>query len=109
MSIPRITPQDLAMLLEHEGQRPVLVDVRTVEEHALVSLPDSRLLPLAELQERDEEISQLAGHQVVVYCHHGVRSLNGAAYLREHGIDAASLEGGIDRYARQVDPTLPRY
>jgi rhodanese-related sulfurtransferase len=49
------------------------------------------------------------GAKVVVYCHHGVRSLSGAAILRRAGIDAASLSGGIDAWSLTVDPAVPRY
>ncbi len=48
--------------------------------------------------------------QVVVYCHHGVRSLNTVAWLRRQGIEnAVSLAGGIDRWSMEVDPGVPRY
>ena len=46
---------------------------------------------------------------LVVFCHHGVRSLDGAAYLLSKGLEAVSLKGGIDLYSLQVDPALPRY
>jgi rhodanese-related sulfurtransferase len=74
-----------------------------------VALPDSLLIPLPELEERAEELEPLRGRPVVVYCHHGVRSLDGAAYLRSLGMEAVSLRGGIDLYSLQVDPALPRY
>jgi rhodanese-related sulfurtransferase len=61
------------------------------------------------LEERAEELEAFRGRPVVVYCHHGVRSLHGAAYLLSRGLEAVSLRGGIDLYARAVDPALPRY
>ncbi len=110
MTVPQITPAQLAAKLAGpELQRPSLVDVRTAEEHDYVALPDSLLLPLNELEEREEEIAALRGKEVVVYCHHGVRSLDGAAFLRDRGVDASSLAGGIERYAVQIDPCLRRY
>jgi rhodanese-related sulfurtransferase len=57
---------------------------------------------------RVEEV-QPDGAAVVVYCHHGVRSLSGAAILGRAGIEALSLAGGIDRWALTVDPSVPRY
>lgn len=46
----------------------------------------------------------------VVYCHHGVRSLNVAAWLRQQGLDnVRSLAGGIDGWSLLIDPSLPRY
>ncbi|MCP3141268.1 rhodanese-like domain-containing protein [Pyxidicoccus xibeiensis] len=110
MPIPEITPARLAELLAGPpGARPALLDVRFPDEHAWVALPDSVLIPLPELDERAEELEALRGRPVVVYCHHGVRSLDGAAYLLSRGLEAVSLRGGIDLYSRQVDPTLPRY
>jgi rhodanese-related sulfurtransferase len=110
MNIPEISPEALAGLLRGPpGSRPVLVDVRTPEEHALVALPDSLLLPLSELGSRSAEIEALQGKEVVVYCHHGVRSLRGAAFLASKGIQATSLAGGIDAYALGVDKSLKRY
>ncbi len=110
MPIPEIAPAQLAALLAGPAEsRPALLDVRFVHEHEWVALPDSLLIPLPELEERAAELEPLRGRPVVVYCHHGVRSLDGAAYLMSLGIDAVSLRGGIDLYSRQVDPTLPRY
>ncbi len=106
MPVKTISPQQLAEKLGlPEERRPVLLDVRNPEEHAYVHL----LVPLDELAEREDELESLAWREVVVYCHHGSRSLDGAAFLEARGIDAASLAGGIDLYARVVDPSLKRY
>jgi rhodanese-related sulfurtransferase len=110
MAIPEISPIALAEKLAlSPEERPVLVDVRSPEEHAYVALPHSLLLPLYELEEREDELSALAGKEVVVYCHHGIRSLHGAAFLQQKGIRASSLAGGIDLYSLKVDPSLRRY
>jgi len=106
--IPQIQPLELKALLD-SGKPVVLVDVRQPEEHAYCALPDSVLIPLGELMGRIEEVQPEEGATVVVYCHHGVRSLSGAALLRRAGIEAASLAGGIDRWALTVDATVPRY
>lgn len=105
--IPQIQPTELQALL-NSGHPVLLLDVRQPEEHALCALPGSLLIPLGELMGRVEEV-QPDGALVVVYCHHGVRSLSGAAILRRAGIEAASLAGGIDRWAQAVDPSVPRY
>ncbi len=110
MPIPEIDPSTLAHQLAGPPEaRPVLLDVRFPDEHAYVALPGSVLIPLPELDERAEELEAFRGRPVVVYCHHGVRSLDGTAYLRSRGLDAVSLRGGIDLYSRAVDPNLPRY
>jgi rhodanese-related sulfurtransferase len=108
--IPEIDPATLAARLSGPPEsRPVLLDVRFPEEHAYVALPGSVLIPLPELDERAEELEAFRGRPVVVYCHHGVRSLDGTAYLLARGLEAVSLRGGIDLYSRAVDPRLPRY
>ncbi len=92
------------------GEPVYLVDVRNYDEHAFCRLPDSLLVPLPELPGRADEVRPPAGALVVVYCHHGVRSLRGAAILRAAGhAAAASLSGGIDAWSRLIDPSVPRY
>ena len=108
MPVPQIHPKELAEHLR-SNDPPALLDVRTRGEHAIVALPNSTLIPLQELQERTDELDDLKGKRVVVYCHHGVRSLSGAAFLINLGIDACSLAGGIDLYAKEIDPKLPLY
>ena len=106
------------------GDPVVLIDVREPWEHQLVALPGSVLIPLGDLPARVGEIAPRAGTPagtlsagtlsagtlVVTYCHHGVRSLSAAAMLERAGLrEVASLAGGIDAWAREVDPTLGRY
>jgi rhodanese-related sulfurtransferase len=107
--VREITPAALHEQLTGPGQRPVLLDVRTPQEHALVALPGSVLIPLQEFGERTSELDALKGKPVVVYCHSGVRSFHAAAFLASRGVEATSLAGGIDRYSVDVDPSLPRY
>jgi rhodanese-related sulfurtransferase len=110
LPVPEISAATLAQKLEGpEEDRPLLVDVRSADEHQYVCLPGSILLPLPEIDQRDEEIAAFTGKRVVVYCHLGVRSLHGAAYLRSRGIDACSLAGGIEAWAVNVDPQMRRY
>lgn len=107
--IPQITVAELKRM-QDAGEPVYLVDVRNDDEHAYCRLPDSLLVPLPELHGRVGEVEPPAGALVVVYCHHGVRSLRGAAIIRAAGHDnAASLAGGIDAWSRLIDPTVPRY
>jgi rhodanese-related sulfurtransferase len=92
------------------GEPVYLVDVRNSDEHAYCRLPDSLLVPLPELPGRVEEVQPPADALVVVYCHHGVRSLRGAAILTAAGHErVASLSGGIDAWSQLIDPAVPRY
>jgi rhodanese-related sulfurtransferase len=107
-----IAPADLAARLAAGEGAPLLLDVRQPEEHAYVALASSRLVPLPELAARLDELAQAYGRdaEIVAYCHHGVRSLHAAQFLRAQGFPRArSLAGGIDAWTRTVDPTLPRY
>jgi len=105
--VPQIQPTELKALLD-AGAPVLLLDVRQPEEHAYCALAGSVLIPLGELAGRIEEVGP-EGALVVVYCHHGVRSLSGAALLRRAGIEAVSLAGGIERWALTVDAAVPRY
>jgi rhodanese-related sulfurtransferase len=105
-----ISVEALAELLAlPENERPVLLDVRRPEEHMFVAIPGSTLIPLHDLREREKELKAWGQQLVVVYCHHGIRSLQGVAVLRGLGLQALSLSGGIDRYSAKQDPSLPRY
>jgi len=100
-----ISPQDLSEKLK-SASPPHLLDVRRPEEFALTHLEGAQLIPLQELANRLDEIP--AG-DLVVYCHHGMRSLQAANLLAAKGRSALSLRGGIDAWAHQIDPSLPKY
>ena len=107
--IPQITPAELKRKLD-AGEGVYLVDVRNPDEFAYCRLAGSLLIPLPELLGRVEEVEPPEGSLVVVYCHHGVRSLSGVAIVARAGHDgAASLSGGIDAWSRYIDPSVPRY
>ncbi len=109
MPIREITVEELRDALS-AGRAPVLLDVRSEGEHETVALPGSTLIPLPELSNRLDEIEDARGSEVVVYCHHGIRSRSGAAILVGAGFtDVASLRGGIDAWSLRVDPQVPRY
>jgi rhodanese-related sulfurtransferase len=107
--VQQISVQELAARLT-AGEAVYLLDVRQPWEHEIAALPASHLVPLRELPERAAEIQPPGGALVVVYCHHGIRSLSAAAFLEQAGIrPVASLTGGIDAWSSQVDPRIPRY
>lgn len=92
------------------AQPPRLLDVRQPEEHALVALPGATLIPLNELPARVAELESWRAEDVVVYCHHGVRSLHAIGFLRQMGFTKLrNLTGGIDAWSVAVDATAPRY
>jgi adenylyltransferase/sulfurtransferase len=84
-----------------------IVDVREDWEWALGHLPRAVHIPLGELAERHRELDP--ARPVALYCHHGVRSLHGLAFLKHHGFqDVVHLSGGTEAW-RRVDPAFPAY
>ncbi len=107
--IPEVTPTELARLL-NSFPPPNLLDVREIGEHQLVALPKSKLIPLGQLAQRMGELESWKNQELVVYCHHGVRSRHALGQLERAGFTKiANLAGGMDRWTTEVDPSLPRY
>jgi len=105
---PEITPRELRERLREGTQAPQLVDVREPFEWDIARLEEARLIPLGELPGRLGELDP--AREVVTICHHGVRSLRAAEVLAGAGFRGVrSLAGGIDAWAREVDPGLARY
>ncbi|MDP6751850.1 MAG: rhodanese-like domain-containing protein [Candidatus Poribacteria bacterium] len=102
-----IEPQSLKQMVD-EGQDFVLLDVRESWESQVACIPGTILIPLRDLPRRVNELNPR--QEIVVYCHHGVRSLDAAYLLQQLGFKrVASLIGGIDQWSREIDPTLERY
>jgi adenylyltransferase/sulfurtransferase len=90
------------------GERPLLLDVREPHEVQICRFEGARAIPLREIAARVAELDRSA--EIVVYCKLGPRSDAAAAFLRERGFARVlNLRGGIDAWARDVDPTMPRY
>lgn len=110
------SPAFVRRVLTESPDRLVLIDCREPEEHRTARIDGAELIPMGEVRQRINDIEDLiddAGAEdpeVVVYCHHGVRSLRVAAALRGMGIaNARSMIGGIDLWSEQIDPSVPRY
>jgi rhodanese-related sulfurtransferase len=107
MSYKTITPSEFAARAAR-GERPRLIDVREREEHELVRLDGAELLPLSRMAEWEGALKD--DEEIVFMCHHGIRSANVCAYLARKGFTKLyNLAGGIDRWAAEVDPRVPRY
>lgn len=105
-----ITPNQLASILSgSEREKVVLLDVREPDEYAVARIDGSLLMPMGDVAGRaNQELDPDA--RIVTICHHGVRSMNVAVWLRNQGFEQTqSLRGGIDAWAALVDPTVPRY
>jgi rhodanese-related sulfurtransferase len=91
------------------GEPLTILDVREPWEHATAHIEGSKHIPMGEVPERaDQELTST--QHIVVICHHGVRSLRVAHWLRKNGFEKAqSLRGGIDEWSRVIDANVPAY
>ena len=111
-AIETISVTELKALLDGDAGDLALVDVRNPAEAEVVVIPSAVLIPLATIEsgEAIEQVRSLAeGRRLFVHCKLGMRSAKAAQLLAEHGITAINVAGGIDAWAQEVDPTLPRY
>jgi rhodanese-related sulfurtransferase len=113
--IPMVGPIVLKARLD-AGEDLAILDVREPGERELVAIPmppggADLFVPLGEVPARLEEIrAAVADRPLVVYCHHGIRSLIAGRWLATQGLERVeNLDGGIDAYAVEADRTLPRY
>jgi len=105
-SANEITVRELKQRLDN-GETIILIDVREMHEFQVCRIEGCRLIPMGEIPNRVHELDPM--RECVIYCHTGVRSAWAAAYLRRMGFRAKNLKGGIDEWAAEVDPAMPRY
>lgn len=103
----QIRPAELAAHMQ-TGVTPTLLDVREEWEWNTCSIPGARHIPLRELPAHLSEFDKTA--EIVIICHHGVRSYHAGQFLESVGFkDVINLSGGMAAWADEVDPTMPRY
>ena len=91
-------------------ERPCLLDCREPEEVQICRIEGSVHVPMAEIPASAERLRNLSGRGLVIYCHHGMRSLQATHFLRSKGIENTfSMAGGIELWARRIDPEMARY
>jgi rhodanese-related sulfurtransferase len=100
----QISPNELKDKLD----QVLLLDCREPWEHEACAIGGSRLIPMKQVPQHLAEL-KAETKEIVVYCHHGMRSLSVVNYLRGQGVPALSLSGGIDRWSQEIDPAVPRY
>jgi adenylyltransferase/sulfurtransferase len=106
-TIPTISVQELKQKINVKSP-VVILDVREPFEYEIACIENSKLIPLDELPERLGELNQDA--EIVALCHGGMRSVRAVEFLRTNGFARAfNLAGGIDAWANEIDPTMPKY
>ncbi len=106
MAVPQEIDVTTAATMRQQGAH--LLDVREPAELAACQLPGCLHIPMREIPGRISEIP--ADAPVLVLCHHGGRSARVTQFLRANGFDqATNIAGGIDAWALQINPALPRY
>jgi rhodanese-related sulfurtransferase len=103
-----ITVEELKTLRDG-GSEFTLLDVREPWEFETAQIAGSKSMPMGDVPSRFQQELDPEDH-IVVVCHHGVRSMNVTAWLRQQGFEKAqSLRGGIDRWSREIDPSVLLY
>lgn len=107
--IRELAPEELSRWrADRSRAAPLVIDVREAWELERCALSDSVHVPMHELPSRLDELPR--GRDLVVVCHHGVRSRLAARFLEHAGFDPVwNLAGGVEAWATDVDPTMSRY
>ena len=105
-----ITPQEVMRRMA-AGDKLTLIDVREPGEFQQAQIEGAELIPMRTVPAQCQRLEAQAEHApLIIFCHHGVRSLNVVNWLREQGLSACqSMAGGIDRWSLEIDPSIPRY
>ena len=112
--MPEPLPEEIdieaAAALLNAEESPRWIDCRELDEWHICRIPGAELLPLSRFVEEAPRKLADPAQRFIVYCHHGVRSLNATRWLRQRGFGRAqSLRGGIDLWAELIDPEMRRY
>jgi rhodanese-related sulfurtransferase len=102
-----IAPREVKELLARDDN-VLFVDVREQWEYDAAHIDRSVLIPLGDIPANLARLER--AEALVLFCHHGMRSLDAAAWLRSQGVEGArSMAGGIERWSAEIDPSVPRY
>ncbi|MEZ5578319.1 MAG: rhodanese-like domain-containing protein [Candidatus Competibacteraceae bacterium] len=104
----QLTPLELQRMLESDRDPPLLLDVREPWEVAVAWIEGAFNLPMGRVVNGWRQLDP--ARETVVICHHGFRSAQVVLFLKRAGFErVANLDGGIDAWSREVDPTVPTY
>lgn len=103
-----ITPREVKERAD-AGEKLRLIDVREEDEFRAARIEGAELIPMGSIP---QALDELRGSEepLIIFCHHGMRSLKVVSWLRKNGIrNSLSMDGGIDRWSLEIDRTVPRY
>ncbi len=104
----RFSPRELQSHLADSENTPLLLDVREEWEYEYCHIAGSILIPMGQVPAYLEELDK--AREIVVICHHGIRSRHIGMYLEHAGFsNVINLEGGVEQWAADVDRTMRRY
>ena len=106
--IHQMTVTELKQRLEAPARDFMLLDVREPWERQICSFPDAKGIPMGQLPARMDEIDP--DQDIIIVCHHGIRSQQVAYYLQNAGFEKLfNVRGGIDAWAREIDTSMAKY
>jgi rhodanese-related sulfurtransferase len=106
----QVAKQWLDATVDDQGTPVYFLDCREPGEHQTASIPGTNLVPMSQWPPSQEQIQAMQGKRIVVFCHHGGRSLRVTQWLRQNGYpETLSMAGGIDDWSCQIDSSIPRY
>jgi len=104
-----VTPRQVKAMRD-ANEDFILIDCRTLPEYELCRIEGAQHMPLQEVMQHADDLEDERDKRVIIHCHHGMRSLQMTAILREMGFsDVFSMAGGIDIWSIDIDPSVPRY
>ena len=105
--IQRLNPEEAKYILDKD-KNVRLIDVREEWENNKARIKNSELMPLSSFVQMSQDLNK--EQKIMVYCHHGIRSLQVCNYLEELGFNnLINLEGGIDAWSKKIDGSIPVY
>ncbi len=108
MNMREFTATELDAYLREAGNTPLLLDVREPWEFDKASIEGSTLIPMRQIGEHTHELGN--DNEIIVICHHGIRSRVVCRFLESEGFsNVINLAGGVNAWAREVDPQMPTY
>lgn len=106
--VDSISPSELREKLQTQSGTLLLLDVREPFEFDICRIRGSHNIPLGEITRRFGELDE--DRATVVICHHGMRSMQAALWLEQNGFSSVfNLAGGIEAWANEIEPDMPRY